>query len=45
MRDTGGLLIGVDTKKDADILHAAYNDSAGVTAQFNVNLLDNLNSY
>ena len=44
MRDTGGLLIGVDTKKDADILHAAYNDSAGVTAQFNVNLLDNLNS-
>lgn len=44
MQDTGGLLIGVDTKKDADILHAAYNDSAGVTAQFNINLLDNLNS-
>ena len=44
MQDTGGLLIGVDTKKDADILHAAYNDSAGVTAQFNINLLENLNS-
>jgi dimethylhistidine N-methyltransferase len=44
MQDTGGLLIGVDTKKDADILHAAYNDSEGVTAQFNINLLDNLNS-
>jgi dimethylhistidine N-methyltransferase len=44
MQDTGGLLIGVDTKKDADILHAAYNDSAGVTALFNINLLDNLNS-
>ena len=44
MQDTGGLLIGVDTKKDADILHAAYNDSACVTAQFNINLLENLNS-
>ena len=44
MQDTGGLLIGVDTKKDADVLHAAYNDSAGVTAQLNINLLENLNS-
>ena len=44
MQDTGGLLIGVDTKKDADILHAAYNDSACVTAQFNINLQENLNS-
>lgn len=43
MQDAGGLLIGVDTKKDTDVLHAAYNDSAGVTAQFNINLLDNLN--
>lgn len=43
MQDTGGLLIGVDTKKDADVLHAAYNDSAGLTAQFNINLLKNLN--
>jgi dimethylhistidine N-methyltransferase len=43
MQGAGGLLIGVDTKKDAGVLHAAYNDSAGVTAQFNINLLSNLN--
>src|SRR2546428_1888826 len=30
----GGLLIGVDLKKDFNILHRAYNDSQGVTAQF-----------
>ncbi|MCR4347579.1 MAG: L-histidine N(alpha)-methyltransferase [Sulfuricaulis sp.] len=35
----GALLIGVDLKKDPQILHAAYNDSAGITAQFNLNLL------
>lgn len=35
----GMLLIGVDTKKDPAILHAAYNDAAGVTAAFNLNLL------
>ena len=34
-----GLLIGVDLKKDAAILHAAYNDPEGVTAAFNLNLL------
>lgn len=34
----GGLLIGVDLVKDPAILHAAYNDSAGVTAAFNLNL-------
>jgi dimethylhistidine N-methyltransferase len=43
MNGVGGLLIGVDTKKDADVLHAAYNDAEGVTAQFNMNVLDNLN--
>ncbi len=43
MNDQGGLLIGVDTKKDKDVLHAAYNDVAGVTAQFNLNVLNNLN--
>jgi dimethylhistidine N-methyltransferase len=37
--DDGLLLIGVDTKKPTPILHAAYNDAAGVTAQFNRNLL------
>jgi dimethylhistidine N-methyltransferase len=37
--DDGMLLIGVDTKKCERRLHAAYNDAAGVTAQFNLNLL------
>ena len=35
----GGLLIGVDLVKDPAILHAAYNDGAGITAAFNKNLL------
>jgi dimethylhistidine N-methyltransferase len=35
----GGLLIGTDLVKDPLILHAAYNDAAGVTAAFNRNLL------
>jgi dimethylhistidine N-methyltransferase len=35
----GGLLIGIDLVKDPALLHAAYNDSAGVTASFNRNLL------
>ena len=39
----GGLLIGVDLKKDRQVLEAAYNDSAGVTAQFNLNLLKRIN--
>lgn len=39
-----GLLIGVDLRKDAAILHAAYNDAAGVTAAFNLNLLKRINS-
>jgi len=38
-----GLLIGVDLKKDLDTLHAAYNDRAGVTAQFNLNILRHIN--
>src|SRR5438445_7211760 len=37
-RKNGGLLIGVDLKKAQDVLEAAYNDSVGVTAQFNLNL-------
>ena len=44
MQGDGGLLIGVDTKKDRDILHAAYNDAEGVTAAFNLNVLDHLNA-
>ncbi len=35
----GMLLIGVDTKKNEKLLNAAYNDAAGVTAEFNLNLL------
>jgi L-histidine Nalpha-methyltransferase len=35
----GGLLIGVDLHKNRHVLERAYNDSAGVTAQFNLNLL------
>ena len=39
----GGLLIGVDLKKEVSILNAAYNDAKGVTAQFNKNLLVRIN--
>jgi len=37
------MLIGTDLKKDANVLHAAYNDSRGVTAAFNLNLLARIN--
>jgi L-histidine Nalpha-methyltransferase len=39
----GEMLIGVDVKKDPEILDAAYNDRAGVTAAFNLNLLERVN--
>lgn len=39
----GGLLIGVDLVKRPDLLHAAYNDQEGVTAQFNINVLRRIN--
>jgi dimethylhistidine N-methyltransferase len=39
----GALLIGVDLKKDRAVLEAAYNDSASVTAAFNLNVLLRLN--
>lgn len=39
----GGLLIGVDLKKDIDVLKAAYDDARGVTAAFNKNLLRRMN--
>ena len=41
--DGGALLIGVDLVKDPAILHAAYNDRAGITAAFNLNLLSRAN--
>ncbi|HVM48048.1 MAG TPA: L-histidine N(alpha)-methyltransferase [Candidatus Acidoferrum sp.] len=40
---SGGLLVGVDLQKAADVLNPAYNDSQGVTAQFNLNLLARVN--
>lgn len=39
----GAMLVGVDLKKPAHLLHAAYNDAAGVTAAFNLNLLARIN--
>ncbi len=39
----GGLLIGVDLKKDPDVLYRAYNDSQGITAAFNLNILKRIN--
>ncbi|MBC5766003.1 L-histidine N(alpha)-methyltransferase [Ramlibacter sp. GTP1] len=39
----GALLLGADLVKDPAVLHAAYNDSAGVTAAFNLNLLARAN--
>jgi len=43
VKSEGYLLIGVDLKKDKSILHAAYNDAGGITAQFNLNLLQRIN--
>jgi uncharacterized SAM-dependent methyltransferase len=39
----GGLLIGVDMKKDINVLNEAYNDKSGVTADFNLNILEHIN--
>jgi len=41
--DDGALVVGVDLKKDPQRLHDAYNDSAGVTAAFTLNLLRRMN--
>jgi dimethylhistidine N-methyltransferase len=40
----GHLLIGVDLKKDIAVLNSAYNDVAGITAAFNLNLLERIRS-
>lgn len=42
--DDGALLIGVDLVKDVAVLEAAYDDAAGVTAAFNLNLLSHINT-
>ncbi len=41
--ENGGALIGADLKKDLSVLLPAYNDSSGVTARFNLNLLARIN--
>ena len=43
MADEDSFLLGTDLVKDAGRLHAAYDDSAGVTAAFNLNLLTRIN--
>ena len=39
----GGVLIGIDLPKDVAVLQAAYDDAAGVTAAFNLNILTHVN--
>ncbi len=41
--ENGGLLIGIDMQKPLSVLLPAYNDAAGVTAAFNLNLLVRIN--
>ena len=43
MADHDRLLLGLDLKKDPEVLHLAYNDPEGVTAAFNLNLLERIN--
>ncbi|GAA4857228.1 L-histidine N(alpha)-methyltransferase [Luteimonas vadosa] len=43
MGERGGALVGIDLQKSPEILEAAYNDAAGVTAAFTLNLLARLN--
>ena len=37
------MIVGIDLEKNERVLHAAYNDAAGVTAKFNLNLLVRMN--
>jgi len=39
----GGLLIGVDLRKDRKVIEQAYNDARGITAEFNLNMLRHIN--
>jgi len=43
VRQEGKMILGVDRRKDPSILNAAYNDEAGLTAAFNLNILAHLN--
>lgn len=40
----GSILIGIDLVKETNVLEAAYNDASGVTAAFNLNLLQRINA-
>lgn len=44
LNDGDLFLLGVDLIKDVDVLETAYNDSAGITAEFNLNLLRRINN-
>lgn len=44
LNQDGGILIGIDLHKSTRVLEAAYNDEQGVTAQFNLNILQNINT-
>ncbi len=44
MNKGDSLLIGFDMRKDANVLNAAYDDKAGITAAFNLNLLTRINN-
>lgn len=39
-----GFIVGADLRKDSEVLNAAYNDSEGLTAEFNLNLLVRINA-
>lgn len=41
----GGLILGADLQKDISVLEAAYNDQKGITAEFNLNILNNINGH
>ena len=43
MGNNGGALVGIDLQKDPAVIEAAYNDAAGVTAEFTLNMLARLN--
>jgi dimethylhistidine N-methyltransferase len=43
LRPGDALLLGFDMAKDTDLLHRAYNDAQGITAEFNKNVLGRIN--
>ncbi len=43
--DSGGMLIGMDLQKESSVIESAYNDAKGVTAEFNLNMLNNVNRH